>query len=133
MDRGQIKSGDCIELSIWRECPECKGLGARIIPQGGINIVVVPREICTWCHGFGRQATFIPIDQLANPDSGIDALTLVRAIKDWVDNQPEQTAMKPDLVTCQACRGDGFARGTRPGPCLWCEGSGKVPAGKAGP
>lgn len=146
MDRGQIKPGDCVELSVWRQCPECKGLGARIIPQGAVNIVVVPRETCTWCHGFGRQATFIPIDQLANPDSGIDPLALVRAIKDWLDNQPEQTAMEstpsaqPNFyhqamqdgrmsVQCPRCAGTGVFRA--PGlraPCDKCNGSGKVPA-----
>lgn len=36
-------------------------------------------------------------------------------------------------MQCPACRGDGFSRGIRPGPCSKCEGSGKVPAGKAGP
>lgn len=37
-------------------------------------------------------------------------------------------AEDPDLMTCPACRGDGFARGTRPGACAACQGTGQVPA-----
>lgn len=142
MYRVQMEPSECIEISIWRKCPECKGLGARIVPGESVNIVVVPREVCTWCHGFGRQATFIPIDQLANPDSGIDPLALVRAIKDWVLNQPEQTAgagadpatpsdqPEPPTMVCPKCGGGG---GTTPWDplsdlkCDQCKGSGLRP------
>ncbi len=122
MYRIKMEPSECIEISIWRKCPECKGLGARIDSQGAVNIVVVPREICTWCHGFGRQATFIPIDQLANPDSGIDPLALVRAIKEWLLNQPELTAgaATGDSAPCPHCRGTGTYWGE---PCPRCNPS----------
>ncbi len=41
--------------------------------------------------------------------------------------QEYDPAKDPDMMTCPACRGDGFARGIRPGACSNCEGSGQVP------